>query len=264
MEQAPKQEPEQSAPQDTPETPQVSEIEVQASEYGWKPETEFRANPANEGKKWRTAEDFMDRKPLLDKIETYSRKVKDLEKGLNALAQHNQKISEQAYERALADLKAERRAALEEGDLVKAEDLKDRMDMVKQQAAQTKSIIPTAPTNPAFDEWVANNSWYNEDRKARALADGIAQNLVEQGIRNPAEIFATVEREVRETFPNKFRNPRKDAAPFTEAGNKKAPTKEKFELTPEEERIMNTIIRSGAPLSRDDYIKQIRESRGSK
>lgn len=243
--------------------PQLSEVEQTALEHGWKPEEEFKADPANEGKKWRTAEDFMDRKSLFDKIDSYHRKVKDLEKGMNALAQHNSKIEQSAYERALRELRNERKAALEEGDLVKAEEIRDRIDEIKE---QTKQPAPTAvqPTNPVFDAWVAKNQWYTEDRKMQAFADGLANQLIAEGIRNPQEIFAAVEREVRDTFPTKFRNPRKDTAPSLDVSGKKAPASEGFKLTPTEEKIMNDMIRAGAPISKEEYIKQIKESRGVK
>lgn len=247
---------------ETQTPPQLSEVEQQALEYGWKPEDEFKADPANEGKKWRTAEDFMDRKSLFDKIDSYHRKVKDLEKGMNALAQHNSKIEKSAYERALRELRNERKAALEEGDLVKAEEIRDRIDEIKEQTATPPVVQPQ--TNPVFDAWVAKNQWYVEDRKMQAFADGLANQMIADGVKDPHEVFAAVEREVRETFPTKFRNPRKDTAPNLDVSAKKAAASDGFKLTPQEEKIMQDMIRAGAPISKEEYIKQIKESRGVK
>lgn len=245
----------------TPE-PQVNEVELQAQELGWKPEEDFKADPKNEGKKWRPAEEFMDRKSLFDKIDSYHRKVKDLEKGIGALSEHNKKIEKTAYERALRELKQEKRAALEEGDLVKADELNERIDEIKQEVKNVPAPV-AEPRNPAFDVWVTKNQWYNENKKMRAFADGYAQQLVADGITNPAEIFAEVEKEVKDTFPVTFRNPRKDTAPSLDTSDRKVSTKKSAvdQLTPEERNIMKTMLRAGAGISEEEYANQVLKSR---
>lgn len=249
--------------QTTQEAPQLSEVEAQAMELGWRPEEEFKAEPANEGKKWRTAEDFMDRKSLFDKIDEIKRENRDLKKGLTALTHHNAKIEESAYRRAINELRREKRAALEDGDLVKADEISERIDELKTVQVTPRYIQPQ-PANPAFDQWVAQNKWYVEDSKMQALADGVAQHLVNRGETNPQVIFATVEKEVRETFPHKFRNPRKDTAPNLDVSDKKATGKKAAvdQLTTEEVKIMKTMIRAGVKLSEEEYAKQVLKSRG--
>ena len=54
----------QEAPEQVQEV-QLSEVEIQAMEHGWKPKEQF---DESSGKKWRSAEEFMDRKSLFDKI----------------------------------------------------------------------------------------------------------------------------------------------------------------------------------------------------
>lgn len=244
--------------------PEPSEIEQQALSLGWKPEEEFKTDPVNEGKKWRTAEDFMDRKSLFDKIDSYHRKVKDLEKGISSLTEHNKKIEQSAYERALRELRNERKQALEEGDVVKAEEIRDRIDEVKEQQKSVQvQPEPQPGVNPEFVAWVARNKWYENDVDMRAFADGYATQLINSGVRDPAEALPMLERKVREVFKDKFRNPNKDRAPSLEGGGGK-PRSDTFSLTPEEEKIMVNMIRAGVPLSKEDYIKQIKESRGVK
>ena len=65
-------------------------VEVQARDNGWVPEENFKANPQNEGKKWRTAEEFMDRKSLFDMIDDQHKELRRLRDGMTALQQHNQ------------------------------------------------------------------------------------------------------------------------------------------------------------------------------
>lgn len=246
--------------ENTEQTPQEpSAIEQEAMENGWRPKEEFEANEENKGKKWRTAEEFMDRKPLFDKIDEQHRRLRDLEKGLNALAEHNKKIEASAYERALRELRNERKVALEEGDLVKAEEIRDRIDEVKE--AQKQEVKPQPVQNDYAAAWVQKNEWYLKDPDMKAYADGLATQLLNEGIRDPAEALPKIERKVREMFASKFRNPNKERAPAVESagGKQKADT---FKLTSKEEEMMNFMLKAGAPISREDYIKQIKASRG--
>lgn len=237
--------------------PQYSEIELQAMEHGWKPKEEFDEST---GKKWRSAEEFMDRKSLFDKIDEQHRKIKDLSKGLNALAEHNKKIEQSAYERALRELRAERKQALEEGDLVKAEEIRDRIDEVKEE--QRKQPVPqTNVVNTSFEQWVAQNKWYESDPDMRAYADGYAQQLVGNGVTDPSVALPQIERKVREVFAAKFRNPNKDRAPSLETGKARSKA-DSFVMTREEEKVMNQLIAAGAPITREDYISQLKKSRG--
>ncbi len=92
-------------------------------------------------------------------------------------------------------------------------------------------------------------------------ADGIGRELALQGM-SPSQVLKEVERQVRENFPEKFRNPNKDNAPRVEVGGKPASRSSGFRLTTEEETIMNKLIRSGAPITREEYINQIKKARG--
>lgn len=247
-----------------PQEAQPSEIELQAREHGWKPEEEFKADPTNAGKKWRTAEDFMDRKSLFDRIEGSNRHIRELKRGLEALTEHNRKIEKSAYERALAELRRERDAALENDDHVTAEKIRDRIDDVKEQqrAAALQPQPQPAQVNPEFVQWAERNKWYSTDVDMRAFAEGYASQLWNSGIRDSAEALAQIERKVREVFPTKFRNPNKDRSPSLEGGQRKVSGKsDDFKLTEDEERIIKTMIRAGAPITREEYLKQIRESR---
>jgi regulator of replication initiation timing len=245
---------------------QESPVEAQAREYGWKPKEEFEAEEKNLGKKWRTAEDFMDRKSLFDKIDSISQENKTLKKGINALGQHYTNVEKRAFERALTELKAQRKEALENNDLVRAEEIRDEMDDVKQKINSVQA--PTVNEPPAeFIEWKARNDWYQRDDRMTRIADALGRDLVVKGY-TPDQVLREVEKEMKETFPEKFgktiRNPNKDTAPEVVTSNKKAaiPSEKGERLSAEEERILTTMIRSGAPITREQYIKDLRNLKG--
>jgi hypothetical protein len=95
----------------------------------------------------------------------------------------------------------------------------------------------------------------------RAFADGYAQQLIGNGVTDPTVALPQIERRVREVFAAKFRNPNKDRAPGLESGKAKSKT-DSFVLTRDEERIMDQVLAAGSPISREDYIKQLKAARG--
>lgn len=246
------------------EPAELSPVEQEALENGWVPKEDFEANEKNAGKKWRSAEDFMDRKSLFDKIEDQHKQIRDLKKGVDALTKHNNTIEQATYERARKELAAERKKALEEGDFAKAEEIRDRMDEVKAQQQQA-ATAPTQPQeHPEFTQFKQNNPWYQKDVKMTAWADGMGTLLARQG-KSPSDVLTEINKLAREEFPEKFapkRNPNKDDAPDVGNGRQKRESGSTFKLTPDEQRVMETMLRAGAKISKEDYIAQIKRSKG--
>jgi hypothetical protein len=68
---------------------------------------------------------------------------------------------------------------------------------------------PQRPTpSPRAEEWAEQNSWFGQDRVMTYAAWGIHQTLVEQeGVDpNSDEYYTELNKRVRETFPDKFRD----------------------------------------------------------
>jgi protein-arginine kinase activator protein McsA len=244
---------------------ELNPVEEQARALGWKPKEEFEADPNNAGKKWRTAEDFMDRKSLFDRLDSYNKEVRDLKRGIAALSEHNKKIERLAYEKALRELREERAKAIEEQDLERVEAIRDRMEELKEQHKIAQSTPPapqSAEQDPRFIQWVENNKWYKTDEDMRVFAEGYAIHLWNTGVRDPETALPMIEKKVKEIFPTKFRNPNKDRASSLEGGQRKESKKsEDFKLTEAEERILTNMLRAGAPITREEYIKQLKETR---
>jgi len=244
--------------------PEYSEVEQEAMKHGWRPEADF---DATKGKKWKTAEAYMELKPLYDKIDEQHRTVKGLKKSLEDFGTHYNKVEQAAYNRAVADLKDQRKVALEEGDLVRAEAIRDEMDELKdKQAAQpVVQVQHNRISEEQMDAWYKRNDWYRKDKDLTAFADGIGNELHRENV-DPIEILAEVERRAKGAFPHKFRNPNKDGAPRVESGgNKKGSAGEDTSFMDATEiRIMENLIKSGAPISRADYIKDLKKVKGLK
>jgi len=235
------------------------EIEVQAQEHGWQPEESFKADPKNAGKKWRPAEEFMDRKSLFDKIEDQNKEIRNLKRGMDSFADHNRRIETIAYEKALATLKAEREQALEDGELVKAEKIRDKIDDLKAAPPVTPQVQKEAPE---FTEWKKANDWYLSDDDMTAWADAKGSKLAKQGM-TPPEVLKEITKQAKSLFPAKFRNPNKDSdAPVVEAGKQRVARGDGFKLTADEEKAIDNMIKAGAPITKEKYIADIKKSRG--
>lgn len=240
-----------------------SPIELEARAHGWRPEEEFKAEAKNQGKKWRTAEDFMDRKSLFDKIESVHQENKTLKKGITNLSVHYQNVEKAAYAKALAELKKERLQALEDADLVRAETLRDEMDEVRDKMNAVQPPVTVQEPPAELVAWKQENDWYQRDDVMTTYADGLGQKLLSEG-KPPSQILKEVERKVRENFPEKFRNPNKDTAPeVVSSGRRATAASGGFRLTADEERILTTMIKAGAPITREDYIKDLKALRGN-
>lgn len=252
---------ETQAPEGQEEQPQLAPIEIEAMEHGWKPEEDFKADPKNEGKKWRSAEEFMDRKSLFDRIETGNHEVKQLKKTLQQLSQHHANVEKRAYEKALADLKAERKAAIADNDLVRAEELRDEMDDLRDKINEVKPPvdIPAGPP-PELVEFKQRNSWYQRDDAMTRYADSVGQELFSQGL-PPHKVLEGVEKKTREAFPEKFRNPNRESAPEMVPSGKRAGTTTGFRLTDEEEKIVKNFVATGI-MTRDQYVAELKKLRG--
>lgn len=250
-------------PQNEEIAPEPSPVELEARAHGWRPEEEFKAEPKNSGKKWRTAEDFMDRKSLFDKIDSIHQENKTLKKGITNLSTHYQNVEKAAYEKALADLKRERLQALEDSDLVRAETLRDEMDDVREKMNAVRPPVTITEPPAELVAWKQENDWYQRDDVMTTYADGLGQKLLAEG-KAPSTILKEVEKKVRENFPEKFRNPNKDLAPEVVSSGKRVQAQTGgFRLTADEERILTTMIKAGAPITREDYIKDLKALRGN-
>jgi hypothetical protein len=256
------QAPEQStAPAKEPETPASPDpTEADARALGWLPKAEFDANPANAGKKWRSAETFMDLVPIFDKIDQLHKTNKSLSQGMKALAEHNRKVEVAAYNRAKAELLSQRKEALAEQDFVKAEEIRDQLDAMSPPQPIPVPEVPAEPP-PQFQEWRNRNRWYDTNEDARLFADTYGVKLASQGM-HPDTVLQRVEEKVKTTFPQLFTNPNRNNAPAVESGGRNKQSSG-FQMTREEVDIMNKLIASGAPISKEEYISQLKKIRGA-
>lgn len=248
----------------TPDTQvNVDPYEAEAKEQGWKPKEEYEGDPA----KWRPAREFVERGELFGKIDSMGRELKETRKALKMLQEHNAKIKETEYKRAVEELKSLQKKHLEEGNsdgyLETTELLTDLKAEQKAREVVTQNT-PNQP-DPRFLSWVDKNKWYTADNEMRKYADILGSGYAQSnpGL-DPEEVLDYVTEQVKHRFATKFKNPNRDKPSAVEGTTQSAaPNKSTFELTDEERKVMNTFVRTGA-MTKEDFIAQVKAMRGVK
>lgn len=197
------------------------DVEEQAREQGWKPEEEWKGDPPSGG--FKTAEQFIKDGEQIPGI--LKSKIGSLEERIDALTQTNAEFKQftdkqiqaekQKTAKLLSELEAVKAQAITDGDgaaVIKAE--KD----IKSLEAPPESM----PQNELGNKWAEANPWYNTNTKLTGYADGIFQQILNEGYTGKA-YFNELTRRVKETFPEEFENPaRKQAAGVEKGGSRDA------------------------------------------
>jgi nicotinamidase-related amidase len=258
-ENAPELTPGSDAPKDEPK--QLTAAEQKAAEQGWVPQEEWEGDP----EQWRPAKEFLDRGELFKKIEDQNRTIKEFKRALDDLKGHHAKTRETEYKRALDTLKAQKLQALEEGDAKSVMDIDDQIDLVKDEQRKLATQVQqpqTGETNPEFVAWVDRNKWYEQNENMKIFADALGQRLAMAG--KPASaVLAEVERQVREEFPHKFKNPNREKPGAVEGStNKGGKGNTELQLSDEERRVMQRFVRTGV-MTEKQYMEELKRVKGA-
>jgi hypothetical protein len=173
------------------------DFEKIAKGKGWKPKTEFS------GESWVDAEEFVKREPLFERIKQQSSDLKEMKKIIGTMADHYKKTQEVAVQKAIADLKTQKKEAIEVGDVAKVEQIDKEIEEHK----QIKVDAPTTPEiKPEIKEWVEKNKWFDKNPKMQKFAISFNKTYASD---NPeatlSETLKETEEAVKARFPEEFK-----------------------------------------------------------
>ena len=244
---------------DNTEEVTLSPAEEEATLAGWRPKEEWDGDPDD----WKDAKTFLRDGELFKKIEEIKRENKNLRKTMTSLKTHYDKVRESEYQRAMVQLKLEKKEALQEGDADRVIDIDDQIDAKKEELAlarQAEDLAREEPEiHPEFAQWVEQNRWYERNAEVRDFADsvGVAYKRGHPAA-TPKEVLKYVEDRVAKGYPELFKNPRRNAPSSVEGGQPPRKSSPKIMLTDMETRMMKSLVRSGA-LTEEQYMKDIEE-----
>ena len=249
--------------------PAPSPTEEKARSQGWVSKDEWVASGKHPDE-WRTAREYAERGELFEEIHSLKEKEKQTSKAFRALVEHHKKVRDTAVQEALAQLKAQRREAMLNHDLDVVEAIEEKMEKVKATPVELPDVeIPEPPKGPTptFKSWHKKNSWYElqGDHEESRIADVIGATFKKN---NPdateEEFLEHVERKIAKRFPELFENKTAPKTPEvgSNAGNKSG-SGDSFKLTEEEERAFKLFTEQGAPITRKQYVDEIKKVRSA-
>ena len=201
----------------------TEEEKQRAQAQGWADADQWKGNP--EG--WRTAKEFLKKGdeilPILkERVDTLIGQVSGLQTALSRKDEIIQKMmkfhdedKQQAIDSAIKQLKAKRREAITEGNAEAVEAIDDELDSHKdakreleqrQKDAEAANTPDTNQTTVAYQEWIPNNKWYEEDPQMAADADIIAAQYIDTGrFKSELAIMNAVSRRIKTMYPEYFK-----------------------------------------------------------
>lgn len=233
--------------------PEYSDVEKRAMEQGWKPKDQYDGDSD-----WTSAEIWLARTPLFEKIDSQKKELQSLKKTVTDLTEHHRKVEEVAYQRALKELQTRKREAIKDGDFELAADLEDEIDAHKQNVPKPTETQPYDAGVAFVNAWKGQNSWYGADTERTDLFDGFF--LAKYNKNQDAE--AAIKH--AEAQLKKVEN--KKETPVSKVEDGGSPTKKvtsknsKVELTEEETRVMRNFVRSGI-MTEEQYKEEIKKTR---
>lgn len=193
------------------EANELGTIEDQARRMGWSPKEEFRGAV----EKWTDAATFVENGlqslPILrERNRTLQKSVDDLAKSVGEFKKNADTAYERAYAKAKKELEAEVKRAAKAGDEQGAATASTELADLEADKAKREAVKDMA--DPVFDGWAAENAWYS-DPDLKIEAHGEAHKLRERGEKSEGIVFLDkVKEKVKERYPEKFANPRRQAS----------------------------------------------------
>lgn len=214
---------EELPPEAPPEIPQ--EVQDRARLMGHIPLEEFKGDP----KRWVPADKYVERAenlmPILkSQLGKYESKILNLEstvesqrKTTEKLLKMSEKIGTQAYEQARRELNQKQLEAVREGDVEAYTVIEGEKE--KLQRPEIIEAPPEPQTNPSFDSWKGENSWYGTDPDMAMFADSYGRQYKQT---NPNATYEQVlqasSEKIKSVFPHKFENPNRNIPSTVDGG----------------------------------------------
>lgn len=250
---------------ETEAAPEYTEVEQKAMEEGWIPPDRFDSE--EQGKEFISAEKYLENGTFFKKINAQKEQIESLQQTVSQINEHNRKVRERElqkmqseYESKIDALKAEKIAALDEGDSRRVVEIDDEI-----RRTPVPQIEPTTD-NATLKRWKKDNSWYDTDKFLGMEADMMATQLARQQV--PLDdALKQIKEHLTIKYPERFENKQRKAAPTVEGGSKKPTPKGAIsvkDLDPQEREVFNNWERQGVfkdDAARQAYLKQVVELR---
>lgn len=264
----------------------LSPAQELAQSEGWVPEEEWKGNKDE----WIDYREFNTRGELMKRIQSQSKQIHplkdeiaELKTALTSLGEHNKKIAEAEYNRAIKSLKVQKREAREEDDYATLDEIDEQIDELKdakkeldatedekKEKPETKPQGLPPAQKQIVQDWYdkPSNKWYQEEEMLRPIADKLFISRLEQNGGDFSEAFKHMETKMQGKFPNETGGSHKRGGSVTEGsgrsagrfkGNNKGPKFSKRDLNEEQAAVGKTFVDTGVFENMQEYVDQLVE-----
>ncbi len=255
---------------DQKQTPEYTPDEQKAMSEGWKPKDQWEGAEDE----WKPAKVFLEIGELKNKLQSADQDRKKLNKVVALMKDHHLQVRQAAYEEALKTLREERKAALASEDFAKAEELRDRIDDIRDRKVNDRVLPPDVQRkvdeqahepDPAFFEFLDRNPWYKPagpntrqdemSKEADALGFAVAQQNPDWDFKT---VITEVEKKIRKLYPEKFATPRSPVNEGGSRGSGSSGTKETVRLSEEQLAVAKSFN-----MTPEQYAKELKSYKGA-
>lgn len=242
------------------EVAEPTESEAKARRQGWRPKDEYRGPD----EKWVDADAFLKRSdeelPVMrERLRKQDKDLAELKGTVTKFAEHHARVEKVAYERAMAEVKKERREALAIGDADGFEKAEERLAELKEVKPAATQKQAAAEISPDVQTWVQANPWFQSEPRLAKYAEAVCGELQnEDPTRDLSDILKEVAKEVKARFPEKFANAKRAAPPAVEGATTVSAgkgSKSYANLPPEAKAACDKFLKQGLIKSKEDYLK---------
>ena len=245
---------------------EVSEVDeetlAEAKRQGWVPQSDYNG-PED---RWVDADTFVKKGKEINALlrkdnEFLKREVSEMKTTMMEFKKFHADTEKRAYDRAMLDLRDQKKEAINTGDGDKVLQIDDAIDELKQARAIEKvEVRPSNQPDPTFVQWNEDNPWFGKDTELTEEANLIGEVIKRKQPTLSGEAFLDeVTKRVKKSYPEKFTNTNRGrpspvegtTAPKASAKGGKGYN----DLPPEAKAACQKFEKSGL-LSRDQYLKE--------
>ena len=246
---------EENTPKLAEEPKEPSDLEKLAIEEGWSPKDKWRGDP----EKWTDAASFIrnGRQILKTTLSKQDAKLEEVSQTIKEFAVHHQKNKEAEYKRALADLKAQQKQAVRDGDEDAFEAIDGKIEELNKEVKTASEKPKDSPDeDPNFKAWWPKNDWYGPDGdpEMTVYAETTLAPVLNRKYQG-AEFYEKLTEAIKKKFPEHFENPNRKKAPAVEGGGSmgggKSNGQSYSDLPPEAKQACDRYIKQGLYVGED-------------
>ena len=245
---------------------EVSEVDeetlAEAKRQGWVPQSDYNG-PED---RWVDADTFVKKGKEINALlrkdnEFLKREVSEMKTTMMEFKKFHADTEKRAYDRAMLDLRDQKKEAINTGDGDKVLQIDDAIDELKQARAIEKvEVRPSNQPDPTFVQWNEDNPWFGKDTELTEEANLIGEVIKRKQPTLIGEAFLDeVTKRVKKSYPEKFTNTNR-ARPSPVEGTTAPKSNQKGgkgynDLPPEAKQACQKFEKQGL-ITREAYLKE--------